>query len=112
MHSRFLAIYALVAGLAIATPTTPTSDNIPPLLCGSGDLFCCSQFVELGNISPAINAILELLGIDLDNIVSPFGFECSSENLLTAIGCKGTNACCSGTNFAGQIILDCSDGLL
>ncbi|KZV62845.1 hypothetical protein PENSPDRAFT_692164 [Peniophora sp. CONT] len=110
MLRRDFAIAILAAVLAAATPT---ADNIPPLLCNSGDLFCCNGVVDPANFNPAINALLELLDIDLDDIVSPIGLICSTENVVQGVGCQGTNACCSGTNLLfGTAVLDCSQGVL
>ncbi|VDB83006.1 unnamed protein product [Peniophora sp. CBMAI 1063] len=105
----FTIVTALAAGLVAAAPA---SDNVPPLLCNPDNLYCCSEFVDVGDITPAIDALLLLLGVDPDSIVAPIGLTCSTETVIEGLACQGTNACCGGDNILGQVVLDCSDGLV
>ena len=43
MFTRFFTVVVLTVGIIAAIPT---SDNAPPLVCNSGDRFCCDQFIS------------------------------------------------------------------
>ncbi|KZV62844.1 hypothetical protein PENSPDRAFT_232831 [Peniophora sp. CONT] len=98
MLPRIVTIAVLAAASPLAA-AAPASDNIPPLLCNPANLYCCSEFVDVGDITPAIDALLILLGINPNSIVSPIGLTCNTETPLEGLSCQGTNACCGGTNL-------------
>ncbi|KAF7770828.1 fungal hydrophobin [Agaricus bisporus var. burnettii] len=104
--STIIAILFFAMLTAASVQVVPRTD--PPDGCSVDDLYCCNDVV--GDSDPMVGTIAGLLGIDLGLIEGTVGLNCSPIKTGPGSGssCSSQTVCCTGNNFSGLIVIDCS----
>lgn len=87
-------------------PTTAASQITPAAanaVCNAGGLFCCNAVASAS--TPAVSALLALLGIHVDLLDESVGLSCQAT--ATASACTRVPTCCT-SSLLNLVALDCS----
>ncbi|EKM81495.1 hypothetical protein AGABI1DRAFT_69736 [Agaricus bisporus var. burnettii JB137-S8] len=105
--STIIAIF-FIAMLAAAS-VVPRADP-PNRECATDNIYCCKCNDVVGDSDPMVGTIAGLLGIDLGLIEGTVGLNCSPIKTGPGSGssCSSQTVCCTGNNFSGLIVIDCS----
>ncbi|XP_006461597.1 hypothetical protein AGABI2DRAFT_193032 [Agaricus bisporus var. bisporus H97] len=106
--STIIAI--LFFAMLAAASVVPRTDRVPPVDCAAGGIYCCISVV--GGSDHAVRLIAELLGLAWGpGIKGLVGLTCSPIIEAGPGGgnfCSQQTVCCTGDNFSGLIVIDCS----
>ncbi|KAJ3759252.1 hydrophobin 2 [Lentinula raphanica] len=107
MQFKLAFVSAILATLAVATPT-PESRDEPASSCSTGDLQCCNSVQPA--TSTAASSLLALLGIVLQDVNVAVGITCSPIDVIGVLNgndCNAQAVCCTNNNYGGLVSLGC-----
>ncbi|EAW15259.1 hydrophobin family protein [Aspergillus clavatus NRRL 1] len=95
-------IFVAIIG-AVATVSAQNTGS-----CNTGTLQCCNQVDDSKNLSARLTGLLDILGIDANNLSGLVGANYAGVAVIGQQSCSAQPVCCTNNNFNGLVALGCT----